>query len=145
MVWILLAALGVPVWLIVGALAAGLWSRRNFTRAPGTFRAKLRLTADGASPAGTSWPRSAVDARWAHDVLLVHRGFARARYIALPVAEASGPVVAGEPGQIKGLGTRPVVLTLTLDDGRTAEVAARPADRDDMVGPYAAALASTGP
>jgi hypothetical protein len=37
MVWILLAALGVPVWLVVGVLAAGLWSRRALKRSPGVF------------------------------------------------------------------------------------------------------------
>ena len=42
---IVLAALGVPLWLVVGALAAGLWSRRSFKRAPGVFPAKLRVMA----------------------------------------------------------------------------------------------------
>ena len=45
MALIVLAALGVPLWMVVGALAAGLWSRRSFKRAPGVFPAKLRVTA----------------------------------------------------------------------------------------------------
>jgi hypothetical protein len=144
MVWILLAALGVPVWLVVGALAAGLWSRRTFKDAPGVFPAKLRLAPAGASGAEASWPRASVHARWAHDVLLVHRGIARARYRALPVADVSGPPLPLGPDEVKGLGTSPVVFTLHLDDGSTAEVAARTEDRDALVGPYAAALATTG-
>jgi hypothetical protein len=142
MVWILLAALGVPVWLVVGALAGGLLSRRAFKRAPGVFRARLRLSNDGASDADASWSRTPVYARWAHDVLLVHKGFALVRYSALPVAEVSGQLVPAASEDIKGLGAAPVVLTLALDDGRTAEVAARAEDRDDVVGPYALALAT---
>jgi hypothetical protein len=32
---IVLAALGVPLWLVVGAAAAGLWSRRSLTASLG--------------------------------------------------------------------------------------------------------------
>jgi hypothetical protein len=35
MIWILLAALGIPLWMIVGALIAALRSRRAFKRAAG--------------------------------------------------------------------------------------------------------------
>ena len=43
MVWILLAAIGIPLWMVVGALVATLLSRRRFKRAPGVFPAKLRI------------------------------------------------------------------------------------------------------
>ncbi len=42
MVWILML-LGVPVWLLAGVAAAGLWSRRAFKRLPGVFPAKVRV------------------------------------------------------------------------------------------------------
>ena len=43
MIWVLLAALGVPLWIVVGVLMGALWSRRRFKREPGAFAAKLRL------------------------------------------------------------------------------------------------------
>jgi hypothetical protein len=49
MIWILLAALGVPPWLVLGAPGAGLLSRRAFKRAPGVFPAKVR-TVTGQVP-----------------------------------------------------------------------------------------------
>lgn len=140
MVWILLAALGVPLWLVVGALAAGLWSRRAFKRAPGVFPAKLRVAAGEVAGVKSSWPRGAAYARWVHDVLLVHRGFALARNDAFPVASAAGPLVDGDPDEITHLGSSPVTLVLTLDNGATAELAGPSEDRDAVVGPYAGVL-----
>ena len=47
MIWILLAALGVPIWLVVGGLLAALWNRRRVRRTPDAFPCKLRtLSAD---------------------------------------------------------------------------------------------------
>ena len=83
MIWILLAAVSVPLWLVVGALAAGLWSRRNFKKSPGVFRAK----AQQMSPEQTAvdWSHLKVYGRWVHDVLLLHQGLALVRNRALPV------------------------------------------------------------
>ena len=140
MVWIVLAALGVPVWLLVGVLAAGLWSRRAFKRSAGVFPAKVRVRAGDVAGLGASWPRQPTYARWIHDVLLVHRGLALVRNVALPVASAEGPLGASAPGEIAGLGSSPVVLTLTLDGGAAAELAGRAEDREALAGPFAAAL-----
>jgi hypothetical protein len=137
MIWILLAALGVPLWLVLGALGAGLLSRRAFTRAPGVFRAKLRATA-GTSPGfGPSWPRQPVYARWVHDVLLVHQGLALVRNRALPVAQVPGPLVPAGPSEVKRLGPAPVTLSVVLDNGAVLQVAAAPEAREDLGGPFA--------
>jgi hypothetical protein len=74
MIWIVLAALGVPLCLVVGALGAGSWSRWAFEQAPGAFPAKLRLITGAAPGAEAPWPSRPVPVRWIHDVLLVHRG-----------------------------------------------------------------------
>ena len=100
---IVLAALGVPLWLVVGALAAGIWSRRSFKHAPGVFPAKVRVTAGEVPGLETSWPRRCVYARWVHDVLLVPRGIALVRNAAFGVAQVTGPVRSGEPRSISGL------------------------------------------
>jgi hypothetical protein len=140
MVWILLAALGVPVWLVVGALAASLWSRRAFKRTPGVFPAKLRVSPGKAAGVHTSWPRLPLYARWVHDVLLVHHGLALVRVSVLPVASVNGPLVLGEPEEITRLGPSPVVLALTLDGGANAELAGQTEHRNDLVGPYTGPL-----
>lgn len=57
---IVLAGLGVPLWMVVGALAAGIWSRHGFKRAPGVFPAKLRVTAGEVPGLKTTWPRRVV-------------------------------------------------------------------------------------
>jgi hypothetical protein len=140
MVWILLAALGVPVWLVVGALAAGLWSRRGFKRSPGVFRAKLRVAAGEVPGFKSSWPRGPGYARWVHDVLLMHRGLALVRNKELAVAGVNGPLVVGGPEEITRLGPSPVVLALTLDGGATVKLAGPSEDRDAVAGPYAGVL-----
>ena len=85
MIWILLAALGVPLWLVVGALSGALWSRRQFRRAAGVFPCKVRIVSGPEGPG--KWTRSTAHARWIHDVLLVHVGLALVRFRALPVAD----------------------------------------------------------
>jgi hypothetical protein len=133
MALIVLAALGVPLWMVVGALAAGIWSRRSFKRAPGVFPAKLRVTAGEVPGLETSWPRRPVYARWVHDVLLVHRGLALVRNAALGVAQVTGPVRSGEPRSIPGLGSSPVVVALILDGGAEVELAGPSAAREAVM------------
>ena len=56
MVWALLYVLGVPLWLIAGALLRSFWSRRKFKQAPGVFPYKVRV-ATGPAPPGEMAPR----------------------------------------------------------------------------------------
>ena len=130
---IVLAALGVPLWLVLGALVAGLWSRRTFRRTPGVFAAKVRRVAPGPS---TSWPRRTVYARWVHDVLIVHQGVALVRNRALPVA---GLVTTIPADDVPGFGARPAVVRLRLDGGEELELAAVADDRHELVGPFGVA------
>ncbi len=73
MIWALLAVLGVPIWLVVGALAGALLSRRRFQAQPGVFRLKER----GAGQ--DKWPRRTAYGRVIHSVLIVNKGLALAR------------------------------------------------------------------
>jgi hypothetical protein len=125
---------GVPIWLVIGMLGAGLWARRRFTRLPGVFKCKLRTTSGDAGGIDDDWPRLPVFARWVHDVLLVHRGLALVRNLALPVATVTAGPAPAPPEQVKGLGTAPVVLTARLDSGAVVEVAASREDADDLAG-----------
>jgi hypothetical protein len=143
MIWILLAALGVPLLLVVGALTGALLSQRAFKRRSGVFRAKLRVTAGECQGIKTSWSRLPMYACWVHDVLLVHQGIALVRSRALPVARVTGPIAATSPDTVKKLGPKPIVLPLVLDDNTTVEVAAPADSREIVVGPFFGSLVAT--
>jgi hypothetical protein len=132
-IWIVLAFLGVPLWLIAGALLAAFWSRRRFQKTPGVFACKLRrLPAED----GKGWKRMTSHARWAHDVLLVHSGLALMRYSALPVARVEAGVAPASHVRLK---ENPVSIQLRIDDLSLVEVAAPGAAAELLAGPFAAA------
>jgi hypothetical protein len=131
-IWIVLAALGVPIWLVVGALLAGMWSRKRFQRAQGVFPCKVR--AGSETDASEKWPRATAYARWVHDVLIVHAGLALVRNRALPVAGVDGPIVPAPDVKLKG--GSPASLRLRLDDGAIVEVAAPAASTGVLAGPF---------
>jgi hypothetical protein len=72
-IWALLAIIGVPIWLIVGALTAAIVSRRRFRAQPGVFRLKERAVGND------EWPRLTAYGRVVHDVLVVNKGLAMVR------------------------------------------------------------------
>lgn len=116
--WVLLATLGVPVWLIVGAMLATIWSRRAHAGAPGVFPCKIRTLSGAAG--SRRWSRRPAYARWVHDVLLVHSGMALVRYDALPVRAVDGPIAKASGVKLRG-GGELFSLRMTLDDGSVLE------------------------
>jgi hypothetical protein len=134
LIWILLAILGVPIWLVVGALAGALWSRRKFRRALGVFPCRIRLVA-GSEGSG-KWTRATAYARWVHDVLLVHSGLALVRFRALPVAGVDGTISPAPGIEVKGSGA--VSIRVRLDDGTVIEVAGPGSMRETLSGPFLA-------
>ena len=139
MIWILLAALGIPLWMIAGLLVGAGLSRRAFKRTPGVFPAKLRAVSADVEHVKRTWPRRPGYARWVHDVLLVQRGIALMRTSALPIAHATGPIDSS--AEIRGLGAHPLVMTIALDDGIEVQLAAPAKFREPMVGPFLGAVA----
>jgi hypothetical protein len=130
---IVLAVLGVPLWIVLGAVGAGLWSRRTFRRAPGVIAVRCRaLGDDDAEP---RWPRRASYALWVHDVLVVHQGVALVRNRLLPVARLLPSSV--DPAELGSFGERPAAVLLQLDGGEAVEVAAAAPDRGALYGPFA--------
>jgi hypothetical protein len=136
MSWIVLAALGVLLGLVLGELLYTLWSRRRLRRTPGVFRCRVRA---GGPMFESRWPRTMRYGCWVHDVLLVRRGPTLARCEALAVSNVTGPVVSVT---IKGLGERPVWLRLHLDDGRLVDLTARNGDVSSAIGPFMVASLS---
>ena len=133
--WVLLATLGVPVWLVVGAMLGTVWSRRAHARAPGVFPCKIRTLSGTRESRG--WSRRTAYGRWVHDVLLVHSGMALVRYQALPVHAVDGPIARAPGVKLRG-GGEPVALRMTLDDGSVLEAAAPASRAEILAGPFLA-------
>jgi hypothetical protein len=134
MIWILLAAIGIPVWLLVGVLALVLVSRRRFVRRPEVFACRIVATSRSEKPSGGR--RGKRYAYWVHDVLLVHRGLALLRYEPFPVASVADPLAAAKD---KGLGDQAVRLRLHLDDGGQVDLLFGNEDLTPATGPFVTA------
>jgi hypothetical protein len=133
MIAILLTALGVPIWLVIGALLGALWSRRMHRNAPGVFPCKIRTISPTAGPGG--WGRRTEYARWVHDVLIVHSGLALVRIRALPVRDVAEVTPPNTSFGIKGAG-QPVARQVTLDDGSVLELATPAPSAQLAAGPF---------
>jgi hypothetical protein len=137
MIAILLAVLGVPLWLLAGMVLGALYSRRRFKQAPEVFRCKIRQVSGTGGSLKATWGRMPGYARWVHDVLLVNQGLALVRVLPIPVVEVVTGPDKGDPAEIKRLGLAPRVLTLRLDGDSTVELAAGDQDELRMLGPFA--------
>jgi hypothetical protein len=137
-IWIILAALGIPIWLVLGGLTTTFVSRRSFKRRAGVFPVKLRVVSGEVATLKDSWPRRPGYARWVHDVLLVQHGLALLRTEALAVAGVTSTDSPRGDDDIRGLGDAPLVVTLELDGGASVELAASSDDRTTMAGPFGA-------
>jgi hypothetical protein len=133
MILLILAALGVPLWFVMGLLGGAIWSRRRFRARDGVFVCKVRpLPAGGQAP---NWGRAKSYAFWVHDVLLVHSGAALVRYHVYPTSE----VVEGDDDlQLTFGGSPAATAVLSLDDGTSIEVAADTDQRALLLGPATA-------
>lgn len=112
MIWALLAILGVPVWLIAGALGAMLWSRRRCRAQEGVFALAIRRAGED------SWPRSGAYGRLFRDVLVVNRGLALARTEVYPIVDVQRFDLAEPPRKMVDPSARRLGV-----EGGTIEVA----------------------
>jgi hypothetical protein len=135
MIWALLAILGVPIWLVLGALAGALLSRRAVKTIPGTMRARFRVLSGSAPGLKERWPRSSGYAVWVHDILVVHVGLALVRTRLLPVS-TTGEIERRSQPELKRLGGEQAVLGLVLEDGSNIELAVAITDRSALPGPF---------
>lgn len=81
MIWALLALLGVPIWLMVGALGGAVWGRRRFRSQPGVFPIAMRAVGHDA------WPLAVSYGRLVRDILVVNRGLALVRTELYPIVD----------------------------------------------------------
>ena len=118
MIWALLAIIGVPIWLVLGALGGSIISRRRFKAQPDVFVLSIREHGhDG-------WPRRVSYGRYVHNVLLVNAGLALVR-TAVHVVERLKPLdLDGPVHKIDD----PCAWTVTLDNGSHYDIAVSSAD-----------------
>ena len=118
MIWALLAMIGVPIWLVLGALGGSIISRRRFKAQPEVFVLSFREHGhDG-------WPRRVSYGRYVHNVLLVNAGLALVR-TAVHVVERLEPLELDGP--VRKLDD-PRAWTLSLDNGDHYDIAVSSAD-----------------
>ncbi|HEY6397392.1 MAG TPA: hypothetical protein VIX82_08075 [Solirubrobacteraceae bacterium] len=136
MIWAILAALGVPLWLCAAAILTLILRNRALRRRPGNVPVRIRRAGK------TRWsPGHGV---WIHDVF-AFRGLPAAWKEALVWATAASwrPASEHERAKLHRIGDKPIVVTLTLEAGETIELATRPEHKSDLLGPFATAAESS--
>jgi hypothetical protein len=131
MMWALLAAVGVPLWLCAMGIVTLVLRNRALRRRPGNVACRLRVTPDGR------WIRG--HGVWVHDVFAFRGSRATWKERLLWAIDVEvRPATKDEAKKLRAAGGRPVVATIagTPDDG-TIEVAAREEDELLLLGPSA--------
>jgi hypothetical protein len=114
MIWATLAVLGVPIWLVVGALAGAMFSRHHFKALPEVFPLLFKEAGE------EKWPRRPGYGRYVHNVLIVNHGLAQIR-TSVHVVEQVDRLDLGET-TFKHIGD-PIAFTIRLDDEDVYELA----------------------
>ena len=136
MVIALLAVLGVDLIVIVAFLGVVLSRRRWVSHQPGAFKGAIRVV-DGEVPGlAPKWHRGY--GRWVRDVLVWTKKPFLFRNELVAVDGLAGEARAAEPGEVKRVGSDPVILPLAADGGARIEVATASDDRGRALGPVAA-------
>ena len=136
MVWIVLALLGVPVWLIAIGITAVVYRNRALRSRPGNMAVRLRKSS------GKRWVRG--NAIWIHDVFAFRGSPAAWREALLWVSAISSRSPAGDDAHKLRRMDHPVIGLFAIEDGTTVEVAADGDRQATLLGPFDAAVA-TGP
>jgi len=133
----LLGMLGVPLWLLLGWVAAGIWHRQDLKHnLPGLFKMKVRVIEGSYRHIDEKFSRTDALAIWAHDVLILEKGLLVARNLHFPVTEGVRPPQAADTKQVKHLGDNPLTMQFRLDDGTIIEIAASGENEELARGPF---------
>jgi hypothetical protein len=131
------AVLGVDLIVIVVLLGVLLSRRRWVSHQPSAFKGAIRVVDGEVSGLGLKWKRGY--GRWVRDVLV----WTKAPFLfrnELVAVDGLGDVVrAAEPGEVKRLGSEPVIVALAADGGARVEVATPADSRERALGPVAPA------
>jgi hypothetical protein len=131
MIWIILAALGVPIWLCALAVLSLVIRNRGLRKRAGDVPVRRR------TPGRTRWTRG--HGIWVHDVFAFRGSPAMWSETLTWVTEASTRRVAGaeEAKKLRRLGEHPAIVVMKADDGSTVELAAPEGRALDLLGPFA--------
>ena len=130
MIWAILALIGVPLWLCAAGILTLLLRNRGLGKRLGNLPVRVHTTGK------RRWsPGHGV---WIHDVF-AFRGLPAAWKEALvwsTEAEVRVPTDE-ERKKLHRIGDEPVIVTLSLVDGETIELAGRAEHKDALLGPFA--------
>ena len=123
----LLAVLGVDLIVIVAFLGVVLSRRRWVSHQPGAFKGAIRVVDGEVAGLGPKWKRGY--SRWVCDVLVWTKAPFLFRNELVAVDGLADAVRVAEPGEVKRLGSDPVIVALAADGGARVEVATASDDR----------------
>jgi len=130
MVWALLAFIGVPLWLCALGVFALVYRNRALRRRHGDIPVRV------LRPGKSRWTRG--HAVWVSDVFAWRGGPAAWNEdLELIVSASVRAATQEEQKKLHGLGDRPVVATLTTDQGLTLQVATTAEHHSDLLGSFA--------
>ena len=133
MVWAILAAVGVPLWLCAIAILTLVLRNRALRMRPGNVAVRVREEGKRRWTPGHGL--------WVNNVFAYRGSPAAWKEGLLPVSAASArPASAEERKHLRRIGDEPVIATLTFEDAgtkRQIDVAARESDGRVLLGPYA--------
>lgn len=136
MIIALLSLLGVPLWLLLGWLAAGWWHRHQIKQLPDVFKLKVRVIKGTYRHIDDKFSRTALYGLWAHDILIVEKGLLVGRNLHFPAAEGVQPPQTADGDKVKRLGDNPVTMQFRLDNDAVIEVAAPGDAVQEAQGPF---------
>ena len=136
----LLAVIGVDLVVIVVLLGVMLMRRRWVSHQPGAFKGQIRVVDGEVSGLGSKWKRGY--GRWVRDVLVWTKAPALFRNELVAIDGLAGAMRAAEAGEVKRLGSEPLILPLAADGGARVEVATPADGRERALGPVAAPSAA---
>jgi hypothetical protein len=131
-IWAILAALGVPLWLCAIGIFMLLFNNRRLRKRYGDIPVRVRRSGK------KRWTRG--HAVWVSDVF-AWRGSPAAWNEELLRVSGAMPRAAdpAERKKLHRLGDDPAIATLTVAEGETVEVAAAPEQGSALLGPFARA------
>ena len=131
MIWLILAFLGVPLWLCALGITALVFRNRGLRQRYGDLPVRV------LRPGHTRWTRG--HGIWVSDVFAWRGSPAAWAEQLVPVGSVlARPATAAERKPLRRLGEDPVVAVLTSADGEAITVATSAAHRGALHGPFVA-------
>ena len=134
MIWALLFMLGIPLWLIAGALGVEVYRNHRLRNREGNIPCRLR------SKPGGRWTRG--HGIWVHDVFSFRASPASWNERLCWVRQASLRQPHLDEATKLGRMTDPIIAEFLLDDGTTVAVAAGDTRQGELTGPIPPVVAT---